>query len=76
MCMGRAKTAIEFITKSCTDKKLQGWRSIYIDKFMQVSFQYMHLFQEMVGIGLVIIHILRVTYHNYIYVLETKLCIL
>ena len=59
VCMGRAKSTIEFITKSCTDKKLQGWRSIYIDKFMQVSFQSMHLFQGMVGIGLVIIHILK-----------------
>ena len=59
VCMGRAKTTIELITKSCTDKKLQGWRSVYIDKFMQVSFQSMHLFQGMVDIGSVIINNLK-----------------
>ena len=50
VCMGRAKSTIEFITKSCTDKKLQGWRSVYIDKFMQVSSQSLHLFQGMVSV--------------------------
>ena len=59
VCMGRAKTAIEFITKSCTDKKLQGWRSVYIDKFMQVSSQSMYLFQGIVDIGSVIINNLK-----------------
>lgn len=37
VCMSRAKAAIEYITKSCKEEKVQTWRSFFTDKFMQVG---------------------------------------